>query len=282
MKNITLNHKLTTYSGDKRIPIEKLYEQYNALSNDMWNYHNICKHTLDKETGESLPVMGITSHLCGDAIWVIAGIHGEEPAGPIAVAYSTAIFNSLIHSGIPMVILPLCNPGGYLRNWRYLYDPKMHSPNGFSIGDAEHLLPKVADPSKPRSNMPSCKEVRIFMDWVLQQLTTHFPKLVIDLHEDEPNTLGRDSLYSSNYNNFLKTTYIYSQGKLGAEDPIAKRIIEIMLRHKHPIQMNDIEEINDETTKFITIKNGIAAHVPDSSIEELLCATRIFFNGTFE
>ena len=66
-----------------------------------------------------LPVIALRSPTHGPAIWILAGIHGEEPAGPIAVADA---IDDIAKLGAmrPVVLMPLLNPHGYARNWRYL------------------------------------------------------------------------------------------------------------------------------------------------------------------
>ena len=66
-----------------------------------------------------LPIIALRSPKKGPAIWVLAGIHGEEPAGPNAVAAAIADI-AMLGEHRPVVLLPLLNPHGYARNWRYL------------------------------------------------------------------------------------------------------------------------------------------------------------------
>jgi len=51
-----------------------------------------------------------------------------------------------------VVLIPLCNPHGYARNWRYLNTSKYSEEiEGQSFGDSSHLFPEPKDPKTPRA-----------------------------------------------------------------------------------------------------------------------------------
>jgi hypothetical protein len=187
----------------------------------------------------------------------MTGIHGEEPAGPNALVDSLGILEMLAKSGIPMVVMPLLNPLGYQRNWRYpnaaVYS---RTAPGTSVGDSDHLLPDARN--KPRSAKPACPEAASLTARVLSLAAEYPPVLVLNLHED----------------NLLRKGYIYSQGKRGAEDPVARLLVELLLENKFPI-------LTAGTTRFgEAIHGGIVAGVKDGSIDELLSAPAIVQNGS--
>ena len=59
----------------------------------------------------------------GRGLWVLSGIHGEEPAGPNAIAQELESLVEFARTGVPVVVLPLCNPRAYRHNWRYPNTP---------------------------------------------------------------------------------------------------------------------------------------------------------------
>ncbi|MFA6974246.1 MAG: hypothetical protein WC238_05980 [Parcubacteria group bacterium] len=257
-----------TYSKDKRTPIEKLYHSfYNLSKNKAWKLSVIDKHIIKHENKKLVfPLISLTTKTKGKAIWLISGIHGEESAGPIALAKSLGSFKSLAEKGIPFVILPLCNPSGYFRNWRYLFHAKDWKI-GRSIGDCEHVL--VNSKNKPRTRFKPLKQTQKFVDEVLKLIKEYPPLFVIDLHEDDPNTAEGDPYYGKEDN---KTTYVYSQGKLGHQDPIAKEVIRILKKHKHPLESSG----RVASAAKERIINGIVCNMKDSSIDELLASEKVY------
>ena len=81
----------------------------------------------------------------GEALWILSGIHGEEPAGPNAIAANLASLTQLADAGVPIVVIPLANPNAYRHNWRYPNTPERDwkKGGGYSVGDAEYLLPDL-------------------------------------------------------------------------------------------------------------------------------------------
>ena len=206
---------LKTYSGDGRRPVGYLYDAYERFEDNFWirdRIHNQEFKTKRKGKKLTLPIFGYRTELKGPSIWIISGIHGEEPAGPNALAEHIGFLNDLARK-IPIVILPFCNPVGYTLNWRYpdLRRYKKGFPDR-SVGSSEHYLPSQKNPKVARSKKPLCEEAADITDYVLKQIKDYPPVLVLDFHEDESST----------------SLYIYSQGKLGAQDPVAKEVVTIL------------------------------------------------------
>lgn len=267
-----LNYQYKTYSEDGRPKIEELYKAFYALlKNKNWNIHVIDKHSINKKRRKlQFPVISLTTKNCGKAVWIIGGIHGEEPAGPVAISKNLNLFKRLAERKTIFVILPLCNPSGYFRNWRYLNHWKDWRI-GKSIGDCEHLLLK--NNKEPRVKKPISKKAKVFTDYLLNLSEKYPPLLVIDLHEDNPLTAGEGTFYPERAT--YGGIYIYSQGKLGNRDPIAREIIKTLLAHKHPI----INSGNAKTRFKEKIVKGIVSGVKDGSIDELLASEKIYRNG---
>jgi hypothetical protein len=200
----------------------------------------------------ALPANCLRTAHKGQALWVLTGIHGEEPAGPNALAAHLGALAQLADRGVPLVVMPLLNPLGYQRNWRYP-DAAVYSETkpGSSVGDSDHLLP--GERGGPRRETPACRQARMLTTRVLELAREYPPLLSLDLHED----------------NLLKAGYLYSQGERGVDDPVAREIVELFLRHQFPI-------LTEGTTRFgETVKGGIIGGVKDGSIDELISAPTV-------
>lgn len=246
--------KLETYKRDKRKPIEEIYNSFSKLGEN-WIGEVIAYQKADSGKNKStlLPMVGFRTKNKGNAIWIIAGIHGEEPAGVNALAKRLSFLNR-VGKKIPMVILPLCNPSGYWRNWRYPNRKKMSkSGNPGSVGDSEHYLFDLERPNKPREKEPLSKVAGILSAYVLSISKKYRPFLVLDLHEDASK----------------RKIYIYSQGRLGANDPIARQIVNIL--KKRGLRIYE----KGETSFGQKINGGIVSNVHDGSIDELLSSRYI-------
>ena len=98
---------LKTYDADGRLPLKELYRAHEALAGQArWIMETVY-------TDQGLPIRVMRTKEKGPAIWILAGIHGEEPAPPDAVAENLDKIDALAAKGIPIVLFPLCNPVGY-------------------------------------------------------------------------------------------------------------------------------------------------------------------------
>jgi hypothetical protein len=241
---------------DGRLPVEKLYAAYLGLADRGWHLDVIAQ---SQPTGTSvdLPIIALRSPRHGNAVWILSGIHGEEPAGPNAIARAIDDLATLAET-VPVVLIPLCNPQGYARNWRYLNTPTYsESIEGHSVGDSSHLLSDPEDPSKPRAAKASSPEADALTRYLVKLAESYPPRYSIDLHEDD----------------LIPAGYVYSQGELGAEDPLAATAVKVLSESGVPIKM-------DGQTRFAEeIVGGIIGPVVDSSIDELISAHEIFVDG---
>jgi hypothetical protein len=190
-------------------------------------------------------------------VWLLAGIHGEEPAGPNAISLAIddiAAFGE--HHAA--VLLPLLNPHGYARNWRYLNTPVYSaSVDGASVGDSSHVLPESAQASVARAAAASSDEAGALIEYIATTMQTYPPSHSIDLHED----------------NLIDAGYVYSQGELGAGDPLSIEAVATLRESNIPIKM-------DGETRFgESIVNGIVGPVIDSSVDELMSSNEILIDG---
>lgn len=241
-------------ANDGRRPIKSLFAAYQKLLDQGWKL-DVIANSQPIGTSIALPIIALRSPVAGPAAWFLAGVHGEEPAGPNAIA---AAIDDLAELGekYPVVLLPLLNPQGYVRNWRYLNVPVYsESIDGHSVGDSSHMLPDSLNPGEPRA-AASSSEADAITGYIMKTIGDYPPRYSIDLHED----------------NLISEGYVYSQGELGAADPLAGEAVSIL-------RQNDIGIKMDGQTRFDEdIVSGIIGPVTDSSIDELMSSKIVIVN----
>jgi len=241
---------------DGRMPVGKLYNAYTGLLEKGWQL-DIVVQSQPPARNYPLPVIALRTPGAGPACWILSGIHGEEPAGPNAIAESIDAIAALGERQ-PVVLLPLNNPQGYVNNWRYLNMPKYSaSEPGQSVGDSEHLLTDPDHADRARQANASSPEADAITEYVLTMSRLYPPAASIDLHED----------------NLISEGYVYSQGRLGAADPMALAAVQTLGDNGIPLKMSG------ETRFGETIENGIIGPVTDGSIDELMSAVTVIVNG---
>lgn len=242
---------------DERYSIQKMYASFKTLLSQDFIQETICITSFthnNKKT--SLPILSFRTNKKGKAIWILSGIHGEEPAGPNALSDSTQELAKLAEE-YPIVLIPLCNPSGYLRNWRYLNKKKYHSNiEGKSVSDSEHLLLNTKGNNTRKQKAASSISLAL-TNHILSLIKEYPPRITIDLHED----------------NLLSQGYIYSQGQQGIKDKTAQAIVNILKKSKIPLQMQGKTRFNEPIIK------GIIGPVKDGSIDELFSAKKISVKG---
>jgi len=250
--NLSLKH------DDGRKPVSDLYHSFSALEGDGWIREEITISEREFAGGLlALPILSFRTGRKGRAIWLIAGIHGEEPAGPNAIAEGIDYIREL-GMDHPVVLLPLCNPLGYANNWRYLNMPKWtEGKEEHSVGDSEHVLPDLKNPGAPRRQKALTGESAALTGHVLRLVKDYPPVMSIDLHEDS----------------LLDEGYIYSQGRWGVKDRIAGKIVDIISSSGVAINMNGKTRFCEQIVKGIVTTEG------DGSIDDLLSSRKIILNG---
>ena len=242
---------------DGRASIQSLYRIWLGLVEHGWKAELVVQ-SAPAGTDLPLPVIALRSPTPGPAIWILAGIHGEEPAGPNAVADA---IDDIAKLGAmrPVVLMPLLNPHGYARNWRYL-NIAVYSENvdGESVGDSSHLLPSAENPQQARAKAPSSAEADAITTYILRRVADYPPVTSIDLHED----------------NLIGEGYVYSQGAEGEKDELAIAAVGVLREAGVPVKM-------DGATRFDEpIVGGIVGPVTDSSIDELMSARQVVHGGS--
>ena len=251
-----MNLDIKTYDSDGRSSIGKLSNSFLSLLKEGWIFEQFAVSEKE-ENGENLkyPIFSFRTQKKGDALWLLSGIHGEEPAGPNAIAKGLDYIKAL-GMEIPIVLLPLCNPLGYARNWRYPRVEKWEAGKDDSVGDSDHLL-FLNDSKSPRKAEPKNSECDALTKHILKLSEDYKPFLTIDLHED--NLLHEGG-------------YIYVNGEEGYESKVGRKIIEL-LSERIPIKFGG------ETRFKEKIVGGIVANEKDGSVDELFSSKEIYADG---
>jgi hypothetical protein len=250
--------KIQAGAGAERLAVEELYRAFARLETDGWTAETVAISSR-KRNGRlmSLPIPSFHTGKTGRAVWIISGIHGEEPAGPNAVAVGIDIIRQL-GDLVPVVLLPLCNPLGYACGWRYLNRANwQEGATVMSVGDAEHVLPDAQAPSQPRCNAPSSAEAAALTGHVLRLSKTYPPAFTFDFHED----------------NLLSEGYVYSQGRRGSSDSIAQDIVQTLHAQGIPMQSSGRTRFGED------IADGVVGPQNDGSIDELLASGDVIVDG---
>ena len=233
MSNMTMSN-MTTSNITSKPTVSSLLHQYQDLLTHGW-----ITETIDIQQNQ-LPITCFRTPHSGPSVWILTGIHGEEIAGPIALSHSVDTLLKLSQH-ISVVILPMCNPVGYMHGHRY----PMNDSN--SVGDCEWLLKKYTQPAV-------LHEARALAKFVLTLQKDYHPILTLDLHEDCMSQVTD------------KHSYIYSHGIYGRRDPIALYMV-------HVLEQAGVPPLHSGLTRFQeTINNGIVDVKEDGSIDELFAS----------
>ena len=84
---------LDTYQ-DGRASIQQIYASYDRLLEQGWRM-DVITTSNPAGTTVGLPIIALKSPKTGPAAWFLTGIHGEEPAGPNAMAASVDVLATL-------------------------------------------------------------------------------------------------------------------------------------------------------------------------------------------
>lgn len=254
---------VVSFVADGRRTVEQLAARFQTLATD----HGWQVETIYAYPGTDAPaIRAWRTAQRGEALWILAGVHGEEPAGPNAIAARLASIVELAASGVPVVVIPLCNPKAYRSNWRYPNTPERDwRKGGYSVGDAEYLLPELEAGSKPRAAAAPGPETQALTQFVLRLAESYPPRLVLDLHEDELSTDGG---------------YIYSQGSRAEGNPVGAEIIRQLQASGIPIRQSGHTRFGEPVVAGVISHDDQGQPIRDGSIDELLASKVIFRDGT--
>jgi hypothetical protein len=198
-------------------------------------------------------------------VWLLAGIHGEEPAGPNAIAQSLESLAKLADSGVPVVLIPLCNPKAYRRNWRYPNTPERDwKKGGYSVGDAEYLLPDLKSGLAPRAPKAAGPETEALTGYALRLAEAYPPVLALDLHEDELSAEGG---------------YIYSQGVRPEDNPTGREVVRLLGSSSIPLRLSGKTRFGETIAGGVISRDDQGGPIRDGSIDELFASTAVFKGG---
>jgi len=244
------------YLRDSRKSFEDLCKSFDALEEAGWIKEIIAvsSQVRDGET-VSLPIIAYRTPAKGEAMWVISGIHGEEPAGPNALAEGIDHIKNLGRE-IPMVFIPVANPLGYYSSWRYMNMKEWSKDiTGHSVGDSEHVLQHFNDKSRARTDGPICPEAGALVDYVIKTAKDYPPLMSIDMHEDD----------------LIHEGYIYAVN--GNADPVAAAISSLMSQSGIALKQEGLTRFGE------TVSKGVVLQESDGSIDELMSSEKIVVNG---
>lgn len=253
------------YVADGRLPLASISERFRTLARDHgWIEDSVYRYAQEPD----LAITAWRTRATGPALWVLAGIHGEEPAGPNAIARNLDSLVRLARSGVPVVVIPLCNPRAYRQNWRYPNTAERDwRKGGYSVGDAEYLLPDLERGSGPRAPAPSGPETQALTRFVLNLAGQYPPRLVLDLHEDELSQEGG---------------YIYSQGSRAGGNPVGAEIVRLLQETGIPLRRAGRTRFGEAIVGGVISRDDHGRPIRDGSTDELLAATEVFIDGKRE
>jgi hypothetical protein len=250
------------YLADGRATLDQLRSRFDSIRvRGTWIAEDIYTYPDDPR----LRIEAWRTDREGPALWLLAGIHGEEPAGPNALAQEIAAVAVLAEAGVPIVMVPMCNPKAYLNNTRYPNTADRDwKGGGYSVGDAEYLLPKVTGGEGTRATRAPGPETAALTGYALRMAERYPPLLVLDFHEDELSAGGG---------------YVYWQGLSSAGPVVAREIVRLLQSAEVPIRMSGKTRFDETIEEGIIGPNGVGQLFNDGSIDELLAAPQVIVSG---
>jgi hypothetical protein len=257
-----LQKSVGDYSEDGRMPQAQLFKAVTTGLGEAWQMDSVYAYPDDS----TLAIKAWRTRKTGPALWILSGVHGEESAGPNAIARNIAVIAGLADAGIPMVLIPISNPKAYRNNWRYpnTAERDWKSGGGYSVGDSEYLLPDLESGTKPRSGRIAGPETLALTSYVLTHARNYPPVLVLDLHEDELSVDGG---------------YIYSQGKQADANPVGSEIVRALQSAGIKLRMSGNTRFGEPIVAGIISRDEKGDPIRDGSIDELLAADTVFIDG---
>lgn len=246
---------------DGRMSVADLLRAYKSLGegeDPLFEVKKVVDQRWSEEVGPvSYPIIRISSAIRGPALWLLAGVHGEEPAGPNAIAQKIAVLQELVLSEIPVVVYPLLNPAGYAHDWRY-FDARRGK--GTTAADPDHVLPVDTRGVRTHVNAPRSIYAHALINDMVSLSHSYPPRLVIDLHEDED--LGPEDHPDKN-------PYIYVHGRKAHHSLVAREVCEILKREGAVLRHEGRTRFGEE------IHDGVVHGGLDRSVDDFLTREEI-------
>lgn len=254
--------KLPGYSADGRLPQGTLFSTLQSGLDAGWRSETVYAYPDDP----SLLIRAWRTAYSGPALWILSGLHGEESAGPNAIARNVTVIGSIAEAGIPVVLIPIGNPKGYRNNWRYpnTRERDWKTGGGYSVGDSEYLLPDLATGKKARQAEAPGPDTEALTAYALQTAKTYPPLLVLDLHEDEQSVDGG---------------YIYSQGAQADGNPVGAEVIRALQSAGIMLRMEGKTRFGEPIVQGVISRDDLGLPIRDGSIDELLSSKEVFVDG---
>jgi Succinylglutamate desuccinylase / Aspartoacylase family len=252
------------HTADGRLPLAAIMARFDKLATSHgWLAETIYAY----QDGSDEAIRSWRTPRQGPALWLLAGVHGEEPAGPNAIARNLPALARLAAQDVPIVVIPLANPRAYRHNWRYPNTPERDwkTGGGYSVGDAEYLLPDLETGSRPRAARSPGPETTALTQFVLRLAQQYPPRLVLDLHEDELSREGG---------------YIYSQGRQAEGNAVGAEIIRLLQATGIPLRDAGKTRFGETIVQGVISRDDQGGPIRDGSIDEMLAAAEVFENGS--
>lgn len=251
-------------AADGRMPLPELFGTIDGSLASGWEKQVLYRYPAQPET----QILAWHTQRKGPALWLIAGIHGEEPAGPNAIAREIDAINRLAAEGVPVVLIPMANPNAYRNNWRYPNTAERDwRKGGYSVGDSEHLLPALDGSGQARAASVVGPETEALTQFVLRTSRDYPPLLVLDLHEDELSVDGG---------------YIYSQGVQADANPVGAEIIRALQSAGIALRLDGQTRFGEPIVAGVISRDDKGNPIRDGSIDELLASETIIRDGRMQ
>ena len=251
-------------AADGRMPLPELLGTIDKSLASGWEKQMLYSYPAQPE---AQIVAWHTQHK-GPALWLIAGIHGEEPAGPNAIAREIDAIKRLAADGVPIVLIPMANPNAYRNNWRYPNTAERDwRKGGYSVGDSEYLLPALDGSGQARAASVAGPETEALTQFVLRTSRDYPPLLVLDLHEDELSVDGG---------------YIYSQGVQADANPVGAEIIRALQSSGIALRLDGQTRFGEPIAAGVISRDDKGNPIRDGSIDELLASDTIIRDGRMQ
>jgi len=255
---------VSTYQQDGRKSLTDLYAAYTQLVDAGWTAELVAIQELQLENREpiQLPIFAFISRpellISTLSFWVLSGVHGEEPAGPNALAEEVPTLIEFARQGIPFVMLPMLNPAGYIRDWRY-ENARRDSTIGQSVTDCEPLLHELPSRQALFPVAERSSTAQAVTQWIVNYQQHFIPQLVFDHHEDEfeENPQVEDP---QQFNSYI---YYYGQPRFIT---LAESVTGILLENGMPISVEGKTRFGEQ------IQRGVVAASPDGSVDEFFAS----------
>jgi len=225
--------------GDGRPPLAELFAAFEQLTTAGWS-RTVIATQRDDQSLDALPITAWSSSERAEVV-LIAGIHGREPAGPLALVRAVPLLLTAAATR-SILVMPMLNPWGYLHHERY-------GPSGQSVSDSDHLL--------GRSAAAACPEAGAITAFVVSPSRIRPGAAVLDLHED-PVYEATDYRFDG------FGSYLYFVGDRAADQPASARVRDCLAASQLPLVRSGVTRFDE------TLVDGAIVDSADGSIDELL------------